>query len=104
MTVTAALSAHLLGLGRRLKIALWLVVGVTVVDTVYLGWHYVVDDFGGIAVAISALLVARLMTGIDLKGARRAAAAEREEREAARATGADGASPASVGAPQRGTA
>jgi membrane-associated phospholipid phosphatase len=104
MTVTAALSAHLLGLGRRLKIALWFVVGVTVVDTVYLGWHYVVDDFGGIAVAISALLVARLMTGIDLKGARRAAAAEREEREAARATGADGAPSASVGAPQRGTA
>jgi membrane-associated phospholipid phosphatase len=106
MTVTAALSAHLLGFGRRLKIALWAVVAITVVDTVYLGWHYVVDDFGGVAVALCALLVARLLTGIDLKGARRAAAAERAERASSSPAGADAddAPHAGLGAPQRGTA
>lgn len=87
MTVTAALSAHLLGLGRRLKIALWVVVAVTLVDTVYLGWHYVVDDFGGVAVALTALLLARVLTGIDLTAARRTASAARHgRREPAGAT------------------
>lgn len=83
MTVTAALAAHLLGLGRRLRIALWVVVVVTLIDTVYLGWHYVVDDVGGIAVAVSALVVARVLTGIDLRGARRAAAEAAAVRAAA---------------------
>lgn len=105
MTVTAALSAHLLGLSRRLKIVLWVVVAVTIVDTVYLGWHYVVDDLGGVAVALSALLVARLLTGIDLRGARRAAAQARADREAAPdLPPADPARPAGVGAAQRGCA
>src|SRR4029079_6124876 len=43
MSFTAALAAHVLGLGRRLKIALWVWFGVTMVGTVYLGWHYVAD-------------------------------------------------------------
>lgn len=104
MTVTAALSAHLLGLSRRLRIVLWIVVVVTLVDTVYLGWHYVVDDLGGIAVALSALLLARLLTGIDLSAARRAAGAARATRpathaEQARDAPTDGGDPATADRP-----
>jgi hypothetical protein len=66
MSLTAALAAHLLGAGRRLKIGLWIWVGVTVLGTVYLGWHYVLDDLGGIVIAVAALALARLLTGVRL--------------------------------------
>lgn len=71
MSFTAALAAHLLGLGRRLKIALWIWFAVTAVGTIYLGWHYVLDDVGGVLLGAMALLLARALTGIDLRSARR---------------------------------
>jgi len=37
---------------------------------VYLGWHYVVDDLGGVALGAIALVLAGLMTGTDLRAAR----------------------------------
>jgi hypothetical protein len=66
MSLTAALAAHLLGAGRRLKVALWTWVGVTTLATVYLGWHYVLDDLGGVVIAVAALGLARLLTGVGL--------------------------------------
>src|SRR3954471_21745803 len=70
MSLTAALAAHLLGAGRRLKIALWVWVACTTLATVYLGWHYVLDDLGGIVIAVAALALARLLTGVGLGRAR----------------------------------
>jgi hypothetical protein len=70
MSLTAVLAAHLLGVGRRLKIGLWIWLGLTTLATVYLGWHYFLDDLGGIVIAVGALGVARLLTGIDLRAAR----------------------------------
>jgi PAP2 superfamily len=70
MSLTAALAAHLLGLGRRLKIGLWAWFTLTTLATVYLGWHYVLDDLGGVLIAVGALGTARLLTGIDLRSAR----------------------------------
>jgi hypothetical protein len=63
MSLTAAVAAHLLGLGRKLKIALWIWFGVTVLDTIYLGWHYVLDDLGGVVICALALGLAWLLTG-----------------------------------------
>jgi hypothetical protein len=63
MSLTAALAAHLLGLGRRLKIALWIWFALTTLDTIYLGWHYVLDDVGGVAITVGALALARALTG-----------------------------------------
>jgi membrane-associated phospholipid phosphatase len=68
---TAALAAHLLGLGRRLKIGAWVLLGLTAVATVYLGWHYFLDDLGGLLIGAMALALARVLTGIDLRSARR---------------------------------
>ena len=48
MSFTAALAAQMLGVGRRLRIALWVWLAVTTVGTVYLGWHYFVDDIAGV--------------------------------------------------------
>ena len=69
--VTAALAAHLLGLRRSVKVVAWIMVALTVGATIHLGWHYVVDDLGGIVIAVLALAIARALTGLDLRTARR---------------------------------
>jgi hypothetical protein len=61
---TAAVAAHLLGLGRRLRIGLWLLFALTTTATVYFGWHYVADDLAGIVIGLAALALARGLTGI----------------------------------------
>jgi membrane-associated phospholipid phosphatase len=60
---TAALAAHMLGVGRRLRIGLWALFALTTVATVYLGWHYVVDDLAGMVIGAAALALARGLTG-----------------------------------------
>ena len=71
MSFTAVMAAHLLGLGRRVRIALWIWFALTVLSTIYLGWHYVLDDVGGVILGALALALARALTGFDLRTARR---------------------------------
>jgi hypothetical protein len=68
---TAAVAAHLLGLGRRLRIALWALFALTTVATVYWGWHYVADDLAGVAIGLTALALARALTGFEPRTALR---------------------------------
>jgi membrane-associated phospholipid phosphatase len=63
MSFTAAVAAHMAGLGRRVRIAVWTWVALTTVGTVYLGWHYFVDDLGGVALGAIALVLAGALTG-----------------------------------------
>jgi membrane-associated phospholipid phosphatase len=42
---------------------------LTLVATVYLGWHYVVDDIAGIALGVMSLILARMLTGFDPRSA-----------------------------------
>ena len=67
---TAALATHLLGLGRYVKIGVWVLFALTVAATVYFGWHYVMDDLAGMAIGVMALAMARAIIGIDLRTAR----------------------------------
>ena len=71
MSFTVALAAQMLGLNRKLRIGLWIWLGVTIIGTVYLGWHYVVDDVAGIAMGAIALFAASALTGFDLRAERR---------------------------------
>ena len=71
MIFTAAVAAHLLGLARRLRIGLWVLLAVTIAATIYLGWHYVVDDLAGILIGLAALALARVLTGFEPRTARR---------------------------------
>jgi PAP2 superfamily len=66
MSVAAVGAAHLLGAGRRVRIALWVWLGVTCIGTVYLGWHYVVDDIAGALMGAIALALAYALTGMHL--------------------------------------
>jgi membrane-associated phospholipid phosphatase len=60
---SAALIAHLLGLARGLRIALWTFLGLTLLATVYFGWHYVLDDIAGFAIGGFAVWISALLTG-----------------------------------------
>ncbi|MEA2142283.1 MAG: hypothetical protein QOI64_713 [Solirubrobacteraceae bacterium] len=70
LLITAALAAHLLGLARWLRIALWVLFVVSAIATVHLGWHYVIDDVAGVAIALIALGIACFLTGFDGSRAR----------------------------------
>jgi hypothetical protein len=69
---TGAVAAHLLGFGRTVRIVAWVMLGLTTTATIYLGWHYVLDDIGGVVLGVMALALARALTGYDLRAARRA--------------------------------
>jgi len=71
MIFTAVVAAHLLRLGRRVRVGLWVLLAATTTATVYLGWHYVVDDLAGVVLALAALTVARALTGFELRTERR---------------------------------
>jgi hypothetical protein len=73
---TGVLVAHMLGLGRRLRIAAWVLLALTTTSTIYLGWHYVVDDLGGLVLGAMAVAVATALTGFDVRTARRLSTAK----------------------------
>src|SRR3954447_8774273 len=62
---TAAIAAHMTGLGRRVRIPLWVLFALTTTATIYLGWHYVADDLAGMVIALAALGLARALTGFE---------------------------------------
>ena len=61
---TAALIAQLAGAPRTLRLGLWTFLSLTVVSTIYFGWHYVIDDIGGVAIGMLAVYGAALMVGL----------------------------------------
>ncbi|WP_183094582.1 phosphatase PAP2 family protein [Nocardioides stalactiti] len=61
--MTICLVVRLIGWPRWLQLTAWTFLGLTVLATVYLGWHYVVDVIGGIALGTFAVWVAGIATG-----------------------------------------
>ena len=72
--VTAALACHVLGLRRAVKAGAWTLTALTVLATIYFGWHYLLDDVAGAAIAVTALGLARVLTAFDVRAARPARA------------------------------
>jgi hypothetical protein len=68
---TAALATHLLGTPRPVRAVVWALLVLTVLATLYFGWHYVLDDVAGMVIAIGSLALARAVTGFELRPARR---------------------------------
>jgi len=63
ITVTVCVIAHLLRLNIWCRVALWVFLFLTVVSTIYLGWHYLVDAFGGIVLGVAGAWIAAVATG-----------------------------------------
>ena len=63
IVLTAALIAHRLGLHRVVRWGMWTFFALTVVSTVYFGWHYLVDDVAGVGIAFFAVWLAGRVTG-----------------------------------------
>lgn len=58
MTTLLLLMAHHYGL-RRLERAMAIFVFLTMVATMYLGWHYAIDDVAGVTIAVLAVVLGR---------------------------------------------
>ena len=61
--VTMCVMAELLRLHKGLRVFLWVFLALTVVATVYLGWHYFVDAIGGAVLGVAGVWIAALGTG-----------------------------------------
>ena len=68
---TAALATLLLGAPRRVCAVVWALLALTVLATLYFGWHYVLDDVARHAHRVISLALARALTGFELRTARR---------------------------------
>jgi membrane-associated phospholipid phosphatase len=63
ISVTMCVMAELLRLHRSVRIFLWVFLALTVVATVYLGWHFFVDALGGAVIGTAAVWIAARGTG-----------------------------------------
>jgi PAP2 superfamily len=48
---------------RVLRIVFWVNFGLTVVATIYFGWHYIADDLAGVMIALVAFYVGGIASG-----------------------------------------
>ncbi|QNN53525.1 phosphatase PAP2 family protein [Nocardioides mesophilus] len=83
--VTTCLMAVLLGMRRWIQALLWAFLAVTVVATVYLGWHYFADTIGGAVIGAAGVLIAAWGTGNHVRGVPRLSRPEVEEPQTVRA-------------------
>lgn len=74
--LTAALIAHLVRAPRPLRVGLWIFLGLTVLATVYFGWHYVIDDVAGAVIAFAGVYGGAVLLGFRRPFARRGLASE----------------------------
>jgi hypothetical protein len=63
IVLSGAIVAQLLGAPRILRIGLWIFFVLTTLATIYFGWHYIVDDLAGVAIALVAVTVGARLTG-----------------------------------------
>lgn len=63
ITVCLALVGQYTLRTKALRVTLWVFAGTTVVATTYFGWHYILDDVGGLVIAIVSVYLAGLGTG-----------------------------------------
>jgi membrane-associated phospholipid phosphatase len=59
---TAALFCHRAGSSKPLRWALWAYLVLTVLSTVYFGWHYILDDIAGFAIGWLAVAAGQRVT------------------------------------------
>jgi membrane-associated phospholipid phosphatase len=63
LTLIIALVAHYTVRSALIRWSAWIFFGLTVVSTLYFGWHYIADDLGGAVIAVLAVWLGALATG-----------------------------------------
>jgi hypothetical protein len=63
ITLLVALMVQYTVAVRWLKIVFWVNFGVTVVATLYFGWHYIADDIAGVMIAFVSFYVGGIASG-----------------------------------------
>ncbi|CAN5635247.1 hypothetical protein BH10ACT11_BH10ACT11_19470 [soil metagenome] len=63
---TAALVAQFVGVHKLIRTAMWVYFGLTLLATIYFGWHYLLDDVAGIAIGAIAVYGGGMLTGFRL--------------------------------------
>jgi hypothetical protein len=66
--VTVCLMAELLMMKRSVRVAMWVFLALTVLATIYLGWHYFADTLGGAVLGAAAVWIAAIGTGNHERG------------------------------------
>jgi hypothetical protein len=74
--VTVCLMTELLMLKRWVRISMWVFLALTVLATVYLGWHYFADVLGGLVLGALGVWIAAIGTGNHDRGRPRLTAAQ----------------------------
>jgi hypothetical protein len=63
---SAALVTHMTVRNRWVRRAMWAYLPITVVSTLYFGWHYIADDVAGLLIGWVAAWVAAVVTGHEM--------------------------------------
>ncbi len=63
ITLIAALVAHYTVRHAWIRWSLWVFFVLTVIATIYFGWHYIADDIAGALIAVVAVYIGGLATG-----------------------------------------
>ncbi|MDN5744603.1 MAG: phosphatase PAP2 family protein, partial [Nocardioidaceae bacterium] len=61
--VTICLIVELVRMPRWVRVGSWVFLGLTMLATVYLGWHFVIDVLGGVVLGAFAVWIAGIATG-----------------------------------------
>jgi hypothetical protein len=69
IVLVAAIIATLMSVRRFIQVSLWVFFALTVVATIYFGWHYIIDDVAGVVIAVAAVLIGAAATGHSLRPA-----------------------------------
>ena len=64
---SAALITHMTVRNRWIRWVMWAYLPITVVATLYFGWHFIADDIAGLAIGWVAVWLGALVTGHQMK-------------------------------------
>ena len=63
LTLVIALVTHYTVRHALIRWSAWIFFGLTVISTLYFGWHYIADDIGGVIIAVLAVWIGGIATG-----------------------------------------
>jgi membrane-associated phospholipid phosphatase len=60
---TASLICFFVIRSRTVRVTMWVYFGLTVISTIYFGWHYILDDIAGLTIGLLSVWIGGKVTG-----------------------------------------